>query len=240
MFQKFNKNAINYCIPIFWFIAFWCTTELSCIDDKYYFHLLNEEDDIIARRIEPFDTLEETEAAIQEVIDFIGYSYVGEGFHLIEHLLLRPTLINVGEGGLSHDLLPVTYNNDEKTIFKDPYSFQLTLIVPSGYQRDFSDPTAEPTELLGMDRFRDADFRRIMERVLRNESPAHAFLHIYLLDADISGTMGGTPSLNNFERVYKVWLETLADPTSSDVDKVTTQQDLVSVLLNVYNPPEIW
>ncbi|MEL7001649.1 MAG: hypothetical protein AAFN93_02820 [Bacteroidota bacterium] len=206
-------------------------------NDKLYFNLLNEEGEVIARRIELFDDLEEIDTAIQQVVDFIGYAYIGEGFHLIEHILLRPRTLDVGDEAPPL-LLPVVFNNNEELLFDDPYSFHLTLIIPTGYQRNFSIANAERLDIPGMDRFRDQDFRRIMERVLRNEAPAHALLHIHTLDADLSATMGDTPSLNNFERVYKNWLESLAEPTATALEKVAAQNDLIAVLNNIYNPSE--
>lgn len=207
-------------------------------NDKYYFSLTNLDEDIIAHRIEPFDTIEEAEVEIQEIIDFIGFAYVGEGFHLIEHLLLRPTLAEDAETE-AYALMPVVFDNDSSNIIRDPYSFQITLVIPSGYERDFSDPEDDLEPLIGMERFRDKDFRRIMERTLRDESPAHALLHIYTIDADTSGQTGDSPSLNNFERVYRQWLETLADTSLTNAAKIEAQAALVSVLSNIYNRPTI-
>jgi hypothetical protein len=208
---------------------------ITGVNNKLYFHLLNSDGEIIARRGEPFDFAEEIELAIQEVIDFIGFAYIGEGFHLIEHHLLRPT-IRGNTDNTSHLLLPVIFNNDKKIIFKDPYSFELTIIIPSGYERDFSVENATLIEIPGMERFRDSDFKRLMERALRIESPAHALLQLFWVDADTSGLIADTPSLNNFERVFKAWLEAMADPGSLDALKLSTQRELVSVLYNIYNP----
>jgi hypothetical protein len=217
----FGANRSNYSI-------------ITGVNNKFYFNVKNTDGEIVAHRIEPFDSVEEAELEIQEVIDFIGFAYIGEGFHLIEHHLLRPVIKGVSDI-TSHLLLPVIFNNDKKTIFKDPYSFQITIIIPSGYERDFSVINSPPIEITGMDRFRDSDFRRLMERVIRNESPAHALLQLFWIDADTSSLLADTPSLNNFERVYKVWLEVLADPGSTEIVKLSSQRDLMSVLYRVYS-----
>lgn len=208
---------------------------ITAVDDTLYFNLVNSEDDIIARRIEPFDTIEEIESAINEVIDFLSYAYLGEGLYVIEHHLLRPTIKGINDSQ-SHSFLPSSFNNDSKTVFADPYSFQMTVIIPSGYVIDFNDTNAVREEVIGMNRFRNVDFLRVMEGVIRSEAPAHLLLRIISLDVDSSELTGDTPSLNNFERVYKIWLETKADITSTENQLLLAQQELVAVLKKIYNP----
>jgi hypothetical protein len=84
-----------------------------------------------------------------------------EGFHLIEHILLRPLdkedpLLSVcldpegGSGGL-----------------EDPYSFLITVVLPYWPKR-----------------FRSLDFRRHFELTLRQETPAHILARICWVDND--------------------------------------------------------
>lgn len=76
----------------------------------------------------------------------------GGGFHLIEHLLLRP-------GKLSD--IPITLPSAPT----DPYSFRISFILPAEHPK------------LG-----DPDFGPYAESVIRSETPAHIIPHIYWLD----------------------------------------------------------
>ena len=74
------------------------------------------------------------------------------GFHLIEHLLLRPRELNDE---------PLKLSPDEK----DPYSFRISFILPAEHPK------------LG-----DPGFRQYTESVIRSETPAHIVPHIYWLN----------------------------------------------------------
>ncbi|MEF8811540.1 MAG: hypothetical protein V5A47_11490, partial [Bacteroidales bacterium] len=199
---RFGKSQGNYSV-------------FRSSDNKLYFNLTNASDEVLARRIEPFDSEEEAKNAIQNLIGFIEYTFSGEGIHMIENLLLRPE--TKGKDDTSSPLLlPTRFYNDEHQIFTDPYSFQITIIVPSGYQKDFTEEEPKREIIPGTERLREADFRRHMDRVLHNEAPAHTMIRIFRLDADNSGSMGDNPSLNNFERVYKKWLKAQASPDNGE------------------------
>lgn len=79
----------------------------------------------------------------------------GEGMHLIEHILLRPQA--PGDRLMQVCLQPDGGSCAEE----DPYSFQASVVLPYWPQR-----------------FRDADFRALLERSLREEAPAHVRLRI--------------------------------------------------------------
>ncbi len=76
-----------------------------------------------------------------------------EGFHLIEHLLLRPRQ----KGDPTFD--PCT--EDPECYERDPYSFRASVVLPAWPRR-----------------FRDPGFRAFVEKTLREECPAHVFLKI--------------------------------------------------------------
>ncbi len=85
-----------------------------------------------------------------------------EGFHLVEHILLRP---------LSHDayhlLQPFRFAEDGVAV--DPYSFWLTVVAPAWHER-----------------FEDRNQRYLFEQVVRRETPAHiAVRFLYLNSQDL-------------------------------------------------------
>jgi len=78
-----------------------------------------------------------------------------EGFHLIEHILLRPTSIQ-------DELMAVCLDpHGQSCGDEDPYSFRIHVVLPYW-----------PT------RFRDLAFRKFFERTLREETPAHVHVRI--------------------------------------------------------------
>jgi hypothetical protein len=94
--------------------------------------------------VERYDTLLESNAACND-----------EGFHLIEHILLRPTSVQ-------DKLLDVCLDRAcEFCGEEDPYSFRIMVVLPYWPSR-----------------FRDHGFRRFFERTLREETPAHIHARI--------------------------------------------------------------
>ncbi|MEO0626050.1 MAG: hypothetical protein AAFY91_03615, partial [Bacteroidota bacterium] len=87
------------------------------------------------------------QTAIMEIIE--GEDCQREGFHLVEHLLLRPN----DSGDTLLDLKGCTED------FDDQYSFVVTVVLPDWPRR-----------------FQDVDFRRYVEQLFRREAPAHIYL----------------------------------------------------------------
>lgn len=77
-----------------------------------------------------------------------------EGFHMLEHILLRPS-----KGDLEQQSEFLTSAN------ADPYSLQLSFVFP-GWAR----------------RFVTEEFRKLATRIIREETPAHIFINIHWLD----------------------------------------------------------
>ncbi|TQV87430.1 hypothetical protein [Aliikangiella coralliicola] len=128
---------------------------------EYHFILLDKDKEIITRRRKYFRTKFEVEQAIQKIIHILKYKATRlEGFHLVEHILLRP----ISE--LSH-LFKVSLKSDCSPGYQDPYSFRATAVVPYWPQR-----------------FQDMDFRRFFEDTLRKEVPAHIHLKICWVDQE--------------------------------------------------------
>jgi len=126
-------------------------------------------------------TAEDT--SLFEVRDYFNMLSQNEGFHLIEHILLRkridedpfmPVQINAPDVECENACIEV----------KDPYSFRATVFLPAWPKR-----------------FQSIRFRKMIERTLRLEAPAHVYLKIcWLSHCDMLG----------FEKVYNLWAETFA------------------------------
>ncbi len=128
----------------------------TSMDGRFYFNLTDDSGEIIARRIEFFDTAAERDVEIDKVVVFINSHSDCEGFHLIEHILLRPR--TPGDR-----LMNVCVDEDCSACsgFIDPYSFRVTAVVPYWPKR-----------------FLNEDFRNFFEATLRMEAPAHVHVKI--------------------------------------------------------------
>ena len=187
------------------------------VDGRFYFNLLDAGGKIIARRIEGFETEEECDRELEKVIDFIANQVDCEGFHLVEHILLRPEMID-GHLPDHSSLLAVCVDEDCDSCsgFVDPYSFRATAIVPWWPER-----------------FQNTDFRRFFEKTLREQAPAHVHVKICWVDQ---------ATMQSFETAYQEWLQTKADPSSSAAAMRAAHQQLVdelSALRSVYEEVEL-
>lgn len=174
---------------------------------KYYANLIDPDAPSVRLGVTPFfDSKDELRALIDEVILLLRRSFNNEGIHLVEHILLRP---QNKEYQLLCPFLCSREQTKAKRYLHDPYSFVMTIVLPSGYERDFSDPDAVPIAMDWFPHFRDLNYRQMVETVLRKEAPAHIYLSIYWLDCDTSGILTEHLSLNHFESLYQIWLEEL-------------------------------
>jgi hypothetical protein len=95
--------------------------------------------------------------------------------------------------------------------FADPYSFRISVILPSWAGR-----------------FRDINYRRLVEKTLRMEAPAHIFLRICWIDRD---------QMAKFECAYMKWLlangscENTPEEVSDDLNRLI---DRLFTLENIY------
>jgi hypothetical protein len=144
---------------------------------------------VIANSAIDFATTDEAAEFIQNTAAFLVENYSSEGVCLIEHLLLRPSV-----------------PTDEGLDGADPYSFQITLLFPSGYERDFSVANA-PANTGLPHRFRQKDLRSYVDTLIRQECPAHIISQVFWLDVDTGPGGPDTPSFNNAEACYTAWLE---------------------------------
>ena len=114
-----------------------------------------------------FDTEADAVQSIREIIDRYDEilqtsgSCNDEGFHLFEHILLRPFTDQ-------DDLMDVCLDDEcESCGDEDPYSFRITVVLPYWPAR-----------------FQRFEFRRHFERTLRKETPAHIHARICWIGND--------------------------------------------------------
>lgn len=141
---KFGTQKSNYIIK-------------NTNDGRYHIVLVNDEGEIIARMIKYFEEKRDAEETIKIILKYVHDSMLAcEGFHLIEHILLRPKTVN-------GRLMKVCVDKTCKSCagFKDPYSFRVTAVVPYWPLR-----------------FQNFDFRRYFESTIRMEAPAHVHIKI--------------------------------------------------------------
>ena len=101
------------------------------------------------------------------------------GFHLVEHILLRPSL---GDENQLSPILLLPFNGDEnRPPLKDPYSLQLSFVLPAWLQR-----------------FQEENFRPFLIRTLREQCPGHLRFYLHWLDQE---------QMKAFESAYQVWLQ---------------------------------
>jgi uncharacterized protein YegP (UPF0339 family) len=128
--------------------------ELVSSDGNFYFTLTAQNNEIIGNSL-MFFTVEERDEAMNNMISYCTPDGNIEGFHIVEHILLRPKY--PGTTFLHVDLNNQCYCEGDE----DPYSFRITVVLPGWTER-----------------FRDASFRNFFERTLRTEIPAHILLRI--------------------------------------------------------------
>jgi uncharacterized protein YegP (UPF0339 family) len=122
----------------------------TSVDYRYYFNVKATNGEIIATSILYSSQTARDRAIIRSVSLFKGECNI-EGFHLVEHLLLRPL-------SDADYLMEVCVDSDCDSCPGniDPYSFRITLIVPYWPKR-----------------FNNMAFRRFFEKTVRMETPAH-------------------------------------------------------------------
>jgi hypothetical protein len=106
------------------------------------------------------------------------------GFHLIEHLLLRP-------GSADNSSSDLEWREPAflgRPLRRDPYSAQLTFVFPDWIQTSGNDAAEEEKE----------DYQRRVETTVRQETPAHLSVRVLWLDRE---------RMARFDEAYRVWLE---------------------------------
>jgi hypothetical protein len=121
-----------------------------------------------------------------------------EGLHLIEHILLRP--MSAQDPLLSVCLDPACEFCGEE----DPYSFRITVVLPYWPRR-----------------FRNLDFRRFFERMVREETPAHIHARVCWI---------GNAQMAELDAAYHAWLTQKAAPEIDPAALRDALAELIAVL----------
>jgi hypothetical protein len=170
---------------------------------KHYFNIVDDTGEVVARRIEYFDTKEKADAAIDESIAYLREYYSDEGMYLIENIFLRP------ENG-DDPFLPICVDpecNDCAEL--DPYSCRIHIILPAYSSR-----------------FKNMDFRRFVEEIIRSETPAHILPKICWINADEMALL---------EKPYRNWVFLKAGAEQADrLKKLKAFIDILFTVRSVY------
>lgn len=160
---------------------------------KYSFNVINREADptsshwVISRHYIYYGSTTTLKQAMLDFVNFFTYSFSEEGMHLVENILLRP---DVTSSGISHDqFMPICMGEASDCQPVDPYSYRVTVILPGWSYR-----------------FSNIDFRRYLERRIREELPAHVLARVCWV-----GYRKGYPTENEndmeaFEEAYRDFL----------------------------------
>lgn len=184
--------------------------------------LLDSSANVVARVPGSFVTYTLATESVQSIVSHLYRYYSNEGFYMIEHSVLFPN-------SNSDDLLLIED-------IKDPFSFQVSFVFPSGYARDFSDPDSEPLPVQS-ENYRDPEFRKYAELQIRKTCPAHILPRILWVDRALENTpvsLSDT-SFNNFEERYTSWANAWFTERTQETTMAPLRNDLVETLNNLYD-----
>ncbi|HEY6865601.1 MAG TPA: hypothetical protein VI319_17040 [Burkholderiales bacterium] len=173
---------------------------------RFYFNVVDAAGHVIGRRIEYFATAAARDTAIDELIDLVGQDQ-GERMILVENILLRP------RPGAAGTFLPICAEPAcaGGCPGDDPYSYRLHVVLPALAPR-----------------FRNMEFRRYAEEVIREETPAHLLAKICWV---------GDDDMKKVEAAWGAWQAVLAgtDATGAAA-KLAALRDALFGAKNVYPP----
>ena len=208
-------------------------TDLSIVDNiliqksdagKYSYDIINpaikdkkNPNRIIARRFEYYNNLADLEKSILELIQFMKEDFTEEGMFLVEHMMLRP---DVNLKTVNPDtFMPICADECDNCEPIDPYSYRVSVVLP-GYTL----------------RFANTDFRNYIEKIIKEELPAHVLAKICWIgyrEKDVKDPAEN--QLVQFEKTYKDYLF-----AKTDLNQEQPEPQLISfikaltVLDNVY------
>ncbi|HZI11161.1 MAG TPA: diguanylate cyclase, partial [Myxococcus sp.] len=171
-------------------------------DDQHTFRIVGA-GTVLARHGAAFEDEAKLETAIDELMVYLGAYYAEEGMYLIENVLLLAEE--------KEDPFPPICVDPGCTdcVDDDPYSYRLHFILPAYAGR-----------------FRDMDFRRFVEEVIRQETPAHLLPKICWVSKEDMALV---------EQAYKPWLELRAGvSTEGRKEKLQALLDALYHVKNVY------
>ena len=171
---------------------------------RFYFNVIDAAGHVIGRRIEYFATAAARDSAIAELIDLVS-AHHGERLCLIENLLLR------SRPGADDTFLPICADPGcgEGCPGDDPYSYRLHVVLAALAPR-----------------FRNMEFRRYAEEVIREETPAHLLPKICWV---------GDDDMKKIETAWRAWQALLAGTdTTGPAGKLAALADALFHAKNVY------
>ena len=136
----------------------------------------------------------------EDIFALINPTCEKEGFHLLEHILLRPN-------DNADKLLHAPHACKETPLKIDPYSFWLSVVLP-GWTR----------------RFKDQKFRHYFEQLFLTHTPAHIAVCFRWVEEEDKAWM------RQFEHAYELWREALAQCTPDECDVTDKANELVDLL----------
>jgi len=190
---------------------------------KYSFDVINTNADpkstdrIIARQFLYYETPGELKTAILEMIEFFTVDFIEEGMFIVEHILLRPDVTS--DAGMQDQFMPVCTKQCTSCEPVDPYSYRVTVVLPGWTHR-----------------FRNMDFRKFMEELIRKELPAHVLARICWIGERDKLVPDEENEMIQFEKAYHEFL--LAKTNSGQEQDETKLKNLIAILteLNTIYP----
>lgn len=173
-------------------------------DGRFFFNVLSFEGNTLARHPSFYATAAEADAAMSAAVETISTRYGEEGMYLFENLSLRPTTENDTE------FLPICVDpNCSNCADEDPYSYRIHVVLPAYAGR-----------------FSVMEFRRFVESVIRDETPAHILPTVCWI---------GREDMARLQKVHRAWLELPADATANARSAaLIALRDVLYSVKNVY------
>lgn len=156
--------------------------------DKFYFNLVDHNEEVVARHIQYYSTREEAEQVIEDFADYMFEKVADEGMFMFEQILFRPDKDDPDAG---EKFIEICMDPDcTQCKPHDPYSLRLTIVFP-GWTRRFS----------------NLHFREFAEELIRKEVPAHILTRICWIGNDVvEDSSDEKGQMSQLEDLYKKWL----------------------------------
>ena len=180
----------------------------TAADGKFSFNIIDDQGIVIANHGESFEKEAQRDKAIDLLIGYLQTNYSDEGMYLVEMILLLP------ERTLD-PFLPICRDpNCSDCAEEDPYSYRIHVILPAYSSR-----------------FSNMDFRRFVEQVIREETPAHILPRICWISKD---------DMKALEKAYRDWIYIKAGAeTTQPTDKLRAFSEVLFAVRNVYPPQRL-
>ncbi len=155
--------------------------------DRLFTYKIKDNKKILAESSKNYRNVEDMEKDIQDLIMFMSSD---------EDFLTSPT------------------DTDTAVFYADPYSFQVSFILPSWQKK-----------------FRDITFKHLMEKTIYLETPSHIYPHVYWLDHD---------EMRHFEKAYEIWVnEMTAKITNKSFPSEDIVNEMIKALINLRTSPDV-